>query len=118
MNEMHEEPPPERTEAPPPPAPPARAKKKRLPKSRPITDEDRVEIERLHSEVKLGTREIAKHVGLSRRQVRRVVEATRSAPTSSEKSPGLRARTALLAPYRVAIEERAAKGLTTTRILR
>jgi len=116
-----EEPSPEKKqEEGPPPLPPARKKKCRK-KSRPVTDEDRKEILRLASETSLGTREIAKHVGLSRRQVRRVVEATKPTPPSGETSE-LPAKPqenrSLLVPYRLAIEERVQKGLTANRILR
>jgi transposase len=118
-----QEPPPEKKEGKgPPPLPPARTKKKgRSKKSRPVTEEDRQEILRLARETPLGQREIAKHVGLTRRQVRRVVEASRPAlPSEPAAKPQESQATndSLLVPYKLAIEERVKKGLTASRILR
>ena len=92
-------------------------KKKKRPKPpRPVTEEHQKEILRLSSETSLGTREIAKRVGLSRRQVRRVVEAARPRPSEEPKTE--EPKTSLLAAHRLAIEERVQKGLTASRILR
>lgn len=119
MTEPQEPPPEEKKEAPPPL--PQASRKKRPKKSRPVTEEDRQEILRLARETSLGQREIAKHVGLTRRQVRRVVEAKTRAPASSETgetAAKAQANGCLLVPYRLAIEERVQKGLTASRILR
>jgi transposase len=121
-----QEPPSGKKEEGPSPLPPAKNKKgkKRSKKSRPVTEEDRQEILRLASETRLGQREIAKHVGLSRRQVRRVVEEKKPTQASGEtgeppaKPPEPQTNGSLLVPYRLAIEERVQKGLTASRILR
>jgi transposase len=121
-----QEPPPEKKEVPPPPPPKAekKARKNRPKPSRLVTEEDRQEILRLKNETRLGTREIAKRVGLTRRQVRRVVETARPTPptppseSSREEKAQAKPRTSFLAPFRLAIEERVKKGLTASRILR
>ncbi len=86
----------------------------------PITDEQRAEILRLATEVRWGARQIAKNLGLSRSQVRTVLEAARPAtrepdPTTEKAEDG---SASLLDPFRLTIADKVAKGITTTRILR
>lgn len=114
----------------PPPAPttpaetsPPRSPKRRPrpPRSRPVTVEDRAEILRLSREVRLGTRQIAQRLGLTRKQVRGVVEAARpGAPEAAPAAPPAdeEARSSLLDPFRAAIAEKVEQRLTVTRILR
>ncbi len=100
---------------------PDKKTKRRAHRPPPITDEQRAEVLRLATEVRWGTRQIAKSLGLSRSQVRTVVEGARPrkrddpdqvAETKAEGSASL------LDPFRLAIEEKVAKGITTSRILR
>ncbi len=115
----------------PPQVSPARKKKRpRRARPRPVTEADRTEILRLSREVKLGTRQIASRLGLTRKQVRSVVEAARpaiseSASTAAPKTPEIPEtpeasdeEKSLLDPFRAAIAERVDQRLTVTRILR
>lgn len=88
-------------------------KKRRAHRPPRVTEEQRAEILRLSSEVKRGQRQIAKSLGLTRRQVRTVLESAQ--PEGKEKTD---TGAKLLDPYLLAIAERVEKGITTTRILR
>lgn len=109
------------------PAPPApspgpkgtESKKRAQPPPPPITDEQRAEILRLSSEVRWGQRQIARRLGLSRSQVRTVVERARPADPKRTAAKKEEDRSAsLLDPFRLSIAERVEKGITTSRILR
>lgn len=86
-------------------------KKRRAHRPPPVTEPQRTEILRLSSEVKQGQRQVAKSLGLTRRQVRTVLESAQ--PEKKEEKPA-----SLLDPFLLAIAERVEKGITTTRILR
>ena len=93
-----------------------------------MTEADRTEILRLSLEVKLGTRQIASRLDLSRKQVRSVVEAARTAASEAAPTPEAvqtpvvsetaGTESSLLDPFRAAIAERVEHRLTVTRICR
>src|SRR3990170_143377 len=101
MNEKTDQP----DTAPNQPPPPRRARAKAE-----LPEEIRAEIVRLHAYY--GTREIARRVGYSRKIVRRVL--SEGCPQPSPQAP----KPSKLAPFRQTIEDKTAKGLTVTRILR
>ncbi|MCK6461701.1 MAG: IS21 family transposase [Planctomycetes bacterium] len=92
-------------------------------RSRPLTPRDEEEIRRLAS-VPLGSREIARRLGVGRTQVRRILETeTPARPSASEQGTPPAVTTSapaegLLAPFLTEVERKVGLGLTTSRILR
>lgn len=91
--------------------PPRRPPKR---KARDLAPDERERILELAKQ-DVSSREIARRLGLGRRIVRKLIDATK--PTTSGAPPATD-EAGKLDPFREAIAERAAKGLTTTRILR
>jgi len=92
-------------ESKPTPKPPRRS-------ARTLTEDERSRILELAGR-KLGTREIARQTGLGRKLVRSVLEEAGKLGPAVPPSPASK-----LDPFRQAIAERVAKGLTSERILR
>lgn len=86
------------------PTPPPRGPK--------ITDEERSEVLRF-AEAGYGTRRIAQRLGRSRKAIRTVLAALRPGP-----APAVRPDASKLDPFREYVQEKAAKRLTVSRILR
>ena len=110
-----EDPPPDDT---PPAAPAACLPPPSGPRPRPsaLSLEERARALEL-KQLGLSTRAIARQLGRSRKTVQRVLAAPpRSTPSARTPKPSNPAKK--LDPFRAEIEERVAKGLTTTRILR
>ena len=104
------------------PAAPTQAAELLLPRRRrgrrpiPIPQETIDEI--LHLNEFYSARQISPRVGLSRKQVGRVLEANGLSPTPQKSCPQQSKDISKLEPFREAIAQRVRKKLTTTRILR